>query len=148
MLFRSWSSAAQVIKSRPEFRDKPSPVRTPDNCAALRGSANVTPCQLEMQMLISFDIRTCSPELCAIHYCYLRAVAYNFIPSPLPVPTTGPLGVFNMRYAHTLLFVCPDCNLPIAISRISDKKNLEGVDGELVQIKCAYIANRCPKWRR
>ena len=43
-----------------------------------------------------------------------------------------------MRYAHTLLFVCPDCNLPIAISRISDKKNLEGVDGELVRIKCAY----------
>jgi len=42
-----------------------------------------------------------------------------------------------MRYAHTFLFVCPDCNLPIAISKINDEKNLE-IDGARVRIKCNY----------
>ena len=37
-----------------------------------------------------------------------------------------------MRYAHTFLFVCPDCNLPIAISKISDEKNVEQIDGARV----------------
>lgn len=43
-----------------------------------------------------------------------------------------------MRYAHTLLFVCPDCNLPIAVSKISDAKNLEEIDSLEIHIKCAY----------
>jgi len=37
--FALWSSAAQVRKSRPEFRDKPSHLDARFNCAALRGSA-------------------------------------------------------------------------------------------------------------
>jgi hypothetical protein len=45
-----------------------------------------------------------------------------------------------MRYAHTLLFVCPDCNLPIAVSRISYHQNLE-VESMLVRIRCDYCLN-------
>jgi len=41
-----------------------------------------------------------------------------------------------MRFAHTLLFACPDCNLPVAVSRISDEKNLEEIDSQLVKLKC------------
>ena len=43
-----------------------------------------------------------------------------------------------MRYAHTLLFVCPGCNLPVAISRISNNKNLEQVDEQTVSVRCSY----------
>jgi hypothetical protein len=42
------------------------------------------------------------------------------------------------RFVHTLLFACPDCNLPVAISRVSNAKNLETVDAERPQIKCSY----------
>jgi hypothetical protein len=44
----------------------------------------------------------------------------------------------SMRYVHTLLFACPDCNLPVAISRISKEKNLETVDAERLHITCSY----------
>ncbi|HTQ95658.1 MAG TPA: hypothetical protein VMH89_02570 [Candidatus Acidoferrum sp.] len=43
-----------------------------------------------------------------------------------------------MRYAHILVFSCPDCNLPIAITRISNEKNLEKVDAEALDIRCSY----------
>jgi hypothetical protein len=36
------------------------------------------------------------------------------------------------------LFVCPDCKLPIATSRIADQKNLEPLDAEIFEIKCGY----------
>jgi uncharacterized protein YlaI len=42
------------------------------------------------------------------------------------------------RFAHILLFVCPECDLPIAISRINNEKNLEAVDAEVLHIKCSY----------
>jgi hypothetical protein len=42
------------------------------------------------------------------------------------------------RYIHVLLFVCPDCNLPISISRVSNEKNLETVDAERLHITCSY----------
>lgn len=42
------------------------------------------------------------------------------------------------RFVHTLLFACPECNLPVAISRISKEKNLEGVDAEKLHIRCSY----------
>jgi aspartate carbamoyltransferase regulatory subunit len=42
------------------------------------------------------------------------------------------------RFAHTLLFVCPDCHLPISISRISSEKSMESVDGEVLKVKCSY----------
>ena len=46
-----------------------------------------------------------------------------------------------MQYAHTLLFVCPDCKLPIAISKISDEKNLEQIDGARVCVTCNYCGH-------
>jgi hypothetical protein len=43
-----------------------------------------------------------------------------------------------VRYVHILLFACPDCNLPISISRFSNEKNLETVDAEQLDITCSY----------
>jgi hypothetical protein len=43
-----------------------------------------------------------------------------------------------LRYAHILLFACPDCNLPVSISRVSNEKNLETVEAERLHIKCSY----------
>jgi hypothetical protein len=42
------------------------------------------------------------------------------------------------RFVHTLLFACPECNLPVAISRVSKEKNFEGVDAENLRIRCSY----------
>jgi aspartate carbamoyltransferase regulatory subunit len=42
------------------------------------------------------------------------------------------------RFVHVLLFSCPDCNLPVSISRISNEKNLETVDAEHLHIRCSY----------
>jgi hypothetical protein len=44
-------------------------------------------------------------------------------------------------YVHILLFVCPDCDHPIAISRISEKRNLEDIDAESLRIFCSYCYN-------
>ena len=32
------------------------------------------------------------------------------------------------KYAHALLFVCPECNLPVAISRVRAEESLESVE--------------------
>ena len=45
------------------------------------------------------------------------------------------------KYAHMLLFACPECNLPVAISRVSNEKNLERVDAESLHIICGYCGN-------
>ena len=45
-------------------------------------------------------------------------------------------------YAHILLFACPDCNQPIAISHLDEERNLEGVDGQTLQIACSHC-NSC-----
>jgi hypothetical protein len=42
------------------------------------------------------------------------------------------------RYAHVLLFICPECDLPVAVSRVSTEKNLESVDVQRLHIKCSY----------
>jgi hypothetical protein len=42
------------------------------------------------------------------------------------------------RFVHVLLFICPDCNLPVAISRVSSERNFETVDGEQLHITCSY----------
>ena len=42
------------------------------------------------------------------------------------------------RYVHILLFVCPECNFPVAISHVSNEKNLEGVDAERLDLTCSY----------
>jgi len=44
-------------------------------------------------------------------------------------------------YVHTLLFCCPDCDLPIAISRVSAEKNMEDIDGESLRIFCTSCYN-------
>lgn len=43
-----------------------------------------------------------------------------------------------MRYAHTLLFECPDCQLPVAITRVSYEKSLEDIDGLALEMTCSY----------
>jgi hypothetical protein len=62
---------------------------------------------------------------------------HSVVSSSQSPPTTG-FDRYFMRYAHTLLFDCPECNLPIAVSRICNEKNLEGVAGKPVRIKCSY----------
>ena len=42
------------------------------------------------------------------------------------------------RYAHILLFACPECYLPISVSRISDYGNLEKIDAQKLNIWCHY----------
>ena len=42
------------------------------------------------------------------------------------------------RYAHTLLFVCPECNLPASISRICNEKSLEVIDAQSFHLECGY----------
>ena len=42
------------------------------------------------------------------------------------------------RYAHTLLFVCPGCGLPVSVSRISHEESLEIVDSQSFRLQCAY----------
>jgi uncharacterized protein YlaI len=43
-----------------------------------------------------------------------------------------------MRYVHVLLFMCPECSLPVAISRVSKEKTLEMIDAERLHITCSY----------
>ncbi len=45
------------------------------------------------------------------------------------------------RYVHILLFVCPDCDHPIAISHVSEKRNFEDIDAESLRIFCSYCYN-------
>lgn len=44
----------------------------------------------------------------------------------------------DSRFAHTLLFSCPQCNLPVSVVRISDLKNGEEIDGERIRFKCGF----------
>lgn len=45
------------------------------------------------------------------------------------------------HYIHTLLFMCPECAAPIAISDICPEKNLEIVDAKIFRIVCAQCGN-------
>jgi hypothetical protein len=40
------------------------------------------------------------------------------------------------QYAHTLLFLCPHCKLPVAVSVVTSKGNLEGIDSGAVKVNC------------
>jgi hypothetical protein len=44
----------------------------------------------------------------------------------------------TIRFVHTLLFACPDCNLPVAINRVTEERSLETVDAERLCITCSY----------
>jgi hypothetical protein len=37
----------------------------------------------------------------------------------------------DSRFAHTLLFPCPECNLPVSVVRISDRKYGEEVHDDI-----------------
>jgi uncharacterized protein YbaR (Trm112 family) len=39
-------------------------------------------------------------------------------------------------YAHILVFACPDCNRPLAISHLSEERNLESIDAQKLKIIC------------
>jgi hypothetical protein len=43
-----------------------------------------------------------------------------------------------MRFAHVLLFQCPDCRLPVSVARIADEGNFEGIDVGTIEINCSY----------
>ena len=55
-----------------------------------------------------------------------------------PNPTGSARSFPSARYAHTFLFMCPDCNMPIAISRIRPERNLETIESRKFDLKCAY----------
>jgi hypothetical protein len=42
------------------------------------------------------------------------------------------------QFVHTLLFACPDCKLPVAVSHLSNARTLEPVDAQTITIACAY----------
>ena len=44
----------------------------------------------------------------------------------------------DSRFAHTMLFSCPECNLPVSAVRISDRKNGVEIDGERIRFKCGF----------
>lgn len=39
-------------------------------------------------------------------------------------------------YLHVLVYECPECNQPIAISHLNEERNLESVDGRKFRISC------------
>lgn len=43
-----------------------------------------------------------------------------------------------MVYAHTLLFICPECNLPVSVSRVASHKNLEDIESNIMKVRCDY----------
>jgi hypothetical protein len=47
----------------------------------------------------------------------------------------------STRFVHTLLFACPECDLPLAITRLTDERNLERVDGQMRQVQCTFCGN-------
>src|SRR5215469_2581907 len=52
-----------------------------------------------------------------------------------------PLQDQTSRYAHTLLFGCPSCGLPVSVSRISHQKSLEGIARRSISLNCDYCKN-------
>jgi hypothetical protein len=41
-----------------------------------------------------------------------------------------------VRYAHTLLFACPDSHRNISITSVSDRSNIEAVDALTFHVQC------------
>ena len=44
----------------------------------------------------------------------------------------------HVRYAHTFLFACPNCDFPVATSRIDEQKNLEPLEVEIFRVACDH----------
>jgi hypothetical protein len=45
------------------------------------------------------------------------------------------------RYVHTLVFICPECAAPVAISEVRPEKNPENVDAKTYRIVCVNCEN-------
>jgi len=48
------------------------------------------------------------------------------------------LGVGNLRFAHMLLFACPDCRTPIVAGLLSGTGNLEDIDADYFLLQCGH----------
>jgi hypothetical protein len=46
------------------------------------------------------------------------------------------------RYAHTLLFNCLDCALPVSVARISETKDPEPIAAQTIKLHCSYCGKR------
>ena len=44
------------------------------------------------------------------------------------------------RFVHILVFACPQCRLPIAVSRLSPKKTFDEFDGQRFCATCEFCA--------
>jgi hypothetical protein len=67
------------------------------------------------------------------------ATEYRIQLLPMAVQTHDAHDVnISVGFAHTLLFTCPDCGFPIAISHVSDEHNLEMVASLWFQLDCRY----------
>jgi transcription elongation factor Elf1 len=71
-------------------------------------------------------------------YCSQTNAVLASVDTSKSVPAVSPGNRSDAlhRYVHTLLFACPDCNLPIVIGRLSVDKN--GENNEALLIKCSY----------
>ena len=45
------------------------------------------------------------------------------------------------RYVHTLLFSCPNCKLPVAVTHIREQGNIEALQG-YVTVRCSHCSHR------
>jgi hypothetical protein len=45
---------------------------------------------------------------------------------------------FPQQYAHTFLFACPECKLPVSAARVSNEKAPETSDALKLNITCHY----------
>jgi hypothetical protein len=55
-----------------------------------------------------------------------------------PARATADEAEMPTKYVHTLLFACPDCHLPVAISHFSSRGKMEAIGAESLPVKCRY----------
>ena len=65
----------------------------------------------------------------------LRSVKVPELDAPRDSRILVCLGV-HLRFAHTLLFACPDCCSPIVAGLLTVTRNLEDVDGHYFLLQC------------
>lgn len=49
-----------------------------------------------------------------------------------------PKNAMPIRYVHTLLFDCPNCNRPVAFAIVSDEQNFESTDAKKYHVQCHH----------
>ena len=83
-----------------------------------------------------------SPNAQPIVLLSLYPAKHSVVSSSQSPPTTG-FDRYFMRYAHTLLFDCPECNLPIAVSRICLGGQFKSGQVGSVQNRPTEVARNC-----